>query len=134
MMIKDRGLRDGRPAPIGSPRGRSVHTAWVRSRRRELGWLLFVVLAATGCANSTQDQSGEGDFVCQAVCRLPDGTLQPGASRRFDGAGKEEAQLACERSLTGGGTELCVAPAAFSGRCNCTLQPQDDADLPIPVR
>lgn len=134
MTTKGRAMRDDPPAPMRSSRGRRVETAWIRSCRAELGPLLLVVLASTGCENATQDQSGEGDFLCQAVCRLPDGTLQSGASRRFDGAGKEEAQRSCERSLSGGGTELCVGPAAFSGRCNCTPQPEDDDDLSIPVR
>jgi hypothetical protein len=133
MMTGRRSVRDVPPALLRFSRGRRVHSAWMRSWRK-LAPLLLLAMVSAGCENSPQDQSGEGDFVCQAVCRLPDGTLQPGASRRFEGAGKEDAERTCERSLSGGGTELCVAPAAFSGNCNCTLQPEDDQDLSIPVR
>jgi hypothetical protein len=99
-----------------------------------LALLLLALAAVTGCENQTQDQEGEGDFDCQAVCRLPDGTLQPGATRRFEGVGKEDAQQTCEQAITGGGTELCVAPAAFSGHCNCTPRPEEDDAFPIPVQ
>jgi hypothetical protein len=97
--------------------------------------VLAILLLAGGCDTGgevEEDETGEGDFVCQAVCRLPDGTLEPGGSRRFPGFGEDEAQRSCEAPLTGG-VDLCLAPASFSGHCNCTEEPED-ADLRVPLR
>jgi hypothetical protein len=106
-----------------------------RTLRPALGALLLAFVPVVGCGEREQDQGGEGDFVCQAVCRRPDGTLEPGGTRRFEGVGKEEAEGRCEQNLTGGGIELCIAPNAFANDCNCTFQPEDDDAFPtLPAR
>jgi hypothetical protein len=97
--------------------------------------IFFFVFLVGGCnpeGEPEEDETGEGDFICQAVCRLPDGTLEPGGSRRFPGFGEDEAQQNCEAPLTGG-VDLCRAPAAFASQCTCTEEPEDE-DLRVPLR